>query len=202
MCHIQIDPGRQKTTKDAGKTTERSAQDRRATENALSDVDLLAEATRAFPPEKKKRNGFTLIEIAIVILIISILVGFFMSRMHGSLNGANVTAVKQQVLTLEGAARNYASAIGSLNYSGLSSYISSYTTATGNTSSILPQTYTSAGILNAFQGYATVGSSSNPAAFEISEPNIPPDACAQLAEFFSQHGTASCNGGTLIVISQ
>ena len=122
--------------------------------------------------------------------------------MHGSLNGANVTAVKQQVLTLEGAARNYASAIGSLNYSGLTSYITSYTTATGNTSSILPQTYTSAGILNAFQGYAQLGSSSNQAAFQISEPNLPPDACTQLAEFFTQHGTASCSGGTLIVISQ
>ena len=192
MCHVQINHRGQETTKDTGK----------ATEIVFSDVELLAKATRGVPPEKKKKNGFTLIEIAIVILIISILVGFFMSRMHGSLNGANVTAVKQQVLTLEGAARNYASAIGSLNYSGLSSYMGTYTTATGNTSSILPQTYTSAGILNAFQGYAQLGSSSNQAAFQIVEPNLPPDACQQLAEFFSQHGTASCNGNTLIVISQ
>ena len=192
MCHVQINHRGQETTKDTGK----------ATEIVFSDVELLAKATRGVPPEKKKKNGFTLIEIAIVILIISILVGFFMSRMHGSLNGANVTAVKQQVLTLEGAARNYASAIGSLNYSGLSSYMGTYTTATGNTSSILPQTYTSAGILNAFQGYAQLESSSNPAAFQIVEPNLPPDACQQLTEFFSQHGTASCNGNTLIVISQ
>ena len=192
MCHVQINPRRQETTKDTGK----------ATEIVFSDVELLAKATRGVPPEKKKKNGFTLIEIAIVILIISILVGFFMSRMHGSLNGANVTAVKQQVLTLEGAARNYASAIGSLNYSGLSSYMGTYTTATGNTSSILPQTYTSAGILNAFQGYAQLESSSNPAAFQIVEPNLPPDACTQLAQFFSQHGTAYCSGGVLTVISQ
>ena len=192
MCHVQINHRGQETTKDTGK----------ATEIVFSDVELLAKATRGVPPEKKKKNGFTLIEIAIVILIISILVGFFMSRMHGSLNGANVTAVKQQVLTLEGAARNYASAIGSLNYSGLSSYMGTYTTATGNTSSILPQTYTSAGILNAFQGYAQLESSSNQASFQIVEPNLPPDACLQLAQFFSQHGTASCSGGVLTVISQ
>lgn len=152
--------------------------------------------------ERKKKNGFTLIEIAVVLLILGILVGFFLTRTHGAVNGGNAAAVKQQILALEGAAHNYAANIGSLNYSGLSSYISTYTTASGNTSSILPQAYTSSGIINAFQGPAVLESAANPATFQIVEPNLPSDICSSLATFFSQHGTATCSGGTLTVVTQ
>ena len=147
-------------------------------------------------------SGFTLIEIAAVILILSILIGAYLLRLHGATNGGNTAAVKQQVLSLEGAAHNYAAAIGAVNYSGLSSFISQYTTATGNSTSILPQAYTSAGIPNAYTGTGILGSASVATEYQITESALPPDACSGLASFFSQHGSASCSGGTLTVIGQ
>ena len=151
---------------------------------------------------RKRKNGFTLIETAVVVLILSILIAAYLIRTHAAINGGNSAAIKAQILALEAAAHDYASNIGALNYSGLSSFIATYTTASGNTSSILPQSYTSAGILNAFQGYAVLSSSANAAAFQITEPNLPSDTCNSLATFFSQHGTATCSGGILTIVSQ
>ena len=152
---------------------------------------------------RKKRNGFTLIEIAVVILIIATMVTAFLMRTHGAINEGNVAAVKQQATELEQVAHNYAANIGQPNYSGLSAFISG---AVG-TPGLLPQGYTASGIPNAFNGVGTLASSGSANQFTITETSLPADGCAQLATFFSSHmnnglGTATCSGGTLTITTQ
>lgn len=154
---------------------------------------------------KMRQDGFTLIEVAVVLLIISVLVAAFLTHINGSIHSANIAAVKQQVLALEQVAHEYAAnTTGQPGgpYVGLGSYTSGGYIA-GQTS-LLPSAYTSAGILNAFggTGILTNASNGNPYEAEIMETGLPSDACTQLAASFLLHAQSSCSGNTLTLLFQ
>lgn len=153
----------------------------------------------------KQDGGFTLIEIAVVLLIISILTAAIITHLNGSIHSANITAVKQQILSLQQVAHEYAAnTTGQPGgpYVGLGSYTSGGYIS-GQTS-LLPSAYTSSGIPNAFggNGILTNASNGNPYEASITETGLPSDACTQLAASFLLHAQSSCSGNTLTITFQ
>ena len=156
--------------------------------------------------QNKKINdqGFTLIELMVVLFIIGILTAAGLRAVTSSVQSSRVTAVVKDVTTLMNAAHAYAgNTAGQLSgtYYGLSSITGGgYTTAP----SLLPKSYTTSGMQNAFGGFGTLNQASNAYQYMITETGIPTDACTEImAKLSSLQVTPSCSsGGTLTVLGQ
>lgn len=144
------------------------------------------------------RRAFTLVETAVVIFIMGITTAWAITHLRGSIEGANIASVKENIGTLEGVAHSYAMVTAGQAggiYSGLSPV---------NAPTIFPQMYVSTGYLpNAFGGEGTVvPNSSNPDEFIVTETGLPPDACTQLQQAYASHGSDLCSGTTFTITEQ
>lgn len=119
------------------------------------------------------KNGFTLIEISIVLLIMGILVGGILVGTHGAQNNGYAVAVKQNISSLVTLAHGYGS-INSSNPNG--EYYGFPTVQTNPETPYLPSSYQgSKGIPNAFGGYVSIslGAGSPVTTFTVTATGIP-----------------------------
>lgn len=120
------------------------------------------------------KNGFTLIEISTVLLIVGILVGGILVGTHGAQNNGYAAAVKQNISSLVTLAHGYGS-INSSNPNG--EYYGFPTVQTSpEETPYLPSSYQgSEGIPNAFGGYVSIslGAGSPVTTFTVTATGIP-----------------------------
>lgn len=64
------------------------------------------------PPRPKKRRGFTLLELMIVIVIVAILSGFLLTAVSGSIRRARIVGVKSEISQLESAISKFKASYG------------------------------------------------------------------------------------------
>lgn len=141
------------------------------------------------------KNGFTLIEISIVLLIMGILVGGILVGTHGAQNNGYAVAVKQNISSLVTLAHGYGS-INSSNPNG--EYYGFPTVQTNPETPYLPSSYQgSKGIPNAFGGYVSIslGAGSPVTTFTVTATGIPSSVASLICQSL-ESGTIngnSCN---------
>ena len=110
--------------------------------------------------KKKKKNGFTLIEIGVVILIMALLTTAAIVGMESYIGNANVSALKQNILSLVSAAHSYGGINAGNQYGAYYNMCGSGTTcATANIAGAVknvPYLPTPYPIPNAFGGYGSI----------------------------------------------
>lgn len=154
----------------------------------------------------KKRNGFTLIEIGIVILIIAILTGVYMVGSNSSIQNGDAAALKAHILRLVGVAHGYAGVNAgnpSGTYYGLPSGSTPINTVGSVTNPYLPTPFPSP---NAFQGigYFVLPSTNW---FEVVETGnfsaaVAATICSSLAAHEYTGGVNSCTAGNITMSFQ
>lgn len=154
-------------------------------------------------PDTRGKNGFTLIEISAVLVILAVLITAAMVGINPSINSGNAAAVKQQIVTLESVARGYAGANSGNAYgpyygltytSGSPYYPLSYNTGVCSTP-------VGAGVPNAFGGCGSVSvAGTNYQEAEITETNIPATVGATLCSAFTGVSLSCGVSGTTVTI--
>ncbi|MDA8059161.1 MAG: type II secretion system protein [Leptospirillum sp.] len=148
----------------------------------------------------KKTNdaGFTMIELSVVLLVIGILVAAALLGYNSFVNGGKIAATKTEIEKLIETAHNYAQAnagqVGG-TYNGLTAYAAGGYVAGSTT--MLPSSYTTQGVLNPYGGYGTIATGTNTNQFTLSETGLSTDGCTAILNAYSSHGTGTCAGGTL-----
>ena len=152
-------------------------------------------------PKTRGKNGFTLIEISAVLVILAVLITAAMVGINPSINSGNTAAVKQQIVTLEGVARGYAGAnsgnpygpyYGLMYSAGSPYYPLSYNTGVCSGGG---------GVPNAFGGCGSVQvNGSNYQYAEIVETNIPATVGATLCSAFNGVSLSCSAIGTNVTI--
>lgn len=150
----------------------------------------------------KKKNGFTLIEIGIAILIIAILTTAFLVGTQSSLQNANTAALKNHIMRLVSVAHSYGGVnAGNPNgvYAGLPTGSGQVNVAGSPPSNpYVPTPWPSPNSFNGF-GYFMVGINGNYSYFEVVETGtfsaaIASTICASLMSH-TYGGSAGCQPG-------
>jgi len=150
---------------------------------------------------KPSDAGFTMIELAVVLIVIAILTGAAMIGYQSFKNAGRIAATNAQIGRLINVAQSYGqgnAAAGIGVYSGLTQYAANGYNPT--TASLLPTSYTTNGLQNPYGGYGSLSTGSDPNRFYLTETGLPPDVCLnEIAPLYNLHGTSSCTDGVLTI---
>ena len=122
--------------------------------------------------QKSNTNGFTIIELIAVMVIIGVILSSVLATVQGATNNSRITSAIASVRALQTASVNYYNGNGG-SYTGLSLA----TLASGN---YLPSNFTSGTNQNPWNGSITVAPDANANYFDITFTNVPSAAATSL----------------------
>jgi len=155
--------------------------------------------------KKPSDAGFTMIELAVVLIVIAILTGAAMLGYSSFQNSGKTAALRIQITKLMDAAKAYGQSIGGNPY-GTYYNIGTYAAQgyNGGQNALLPSSYTPSGVVNAFGGQGVISAGPSTSTFTITETGLSSDVCQNLYLSFSGHvvSGSGCSSGTLTLIFQ